>query len=82
MVPIILSVTQIDEDPDLKDEGERWRRFGQFDHVRLYSKSGFLDRVRDAGFEVRELGKEFFGEELLKRTGITSQSVLYVVEKS
>ena len=82
MVPIILSVTQIDEDPDLKDEGERWRRFGQFDHVRLYSKSGFLERVRDAGFEVRELGKEFFGEELFNRTGITNQSVLYVVEKS
>ena len=82
MVPIILSATQIDEDPDVKDEGERWRRFGQFDHMRLYSKSGFLERVRDAGFEVRELGKEFFGEELFNRTGITSQSVLYIVEKS
>src|ERR1051326_4209608 len=81
MVPIILSLEQIEEDPDVDDEGERWRRFGQFDHVRLYSKTGFLDRVRKAGFDVHELGKEFFGDELFTRTGITSQSVLYIVEK-
>jgi SAM-dependent methyltransferase len=81
MVPIILTVEQIDEDPEVRDEGERWRRFGQSDHVRLYSKSGFVERVREAGFKVRELGSEFFGEELFRQTGITSQSVLYIVEK-
>jgi SAM-dependent methyltransferase len=81
MVPIILSIDEIDEDPEVKDEGERWRRFGQFDHVRLYSKRGFLARVRQAGFAINELGKEFFDEEMFKGTGISSQSVLYVVEK-
>jgi SAM-dependent methyltransferase len=81
MVPIIMSLEQIDEDPEVEDEGERWRRFGQFDHVRLYSKSGFLDRVREAGFEVSELDKEFFGAELFNQTGISSQSILYIVEK-
>jgi SAM-dependent methyltransferase len=82
MVPIILSIVEIDEDPEVVDEAERWRRFGQFDHVRLYSKPGFLKRVGEAGFTVRELGKEFFGEETFARTGISPQSVLYVVEKS
>jgi SAM-dependent methyltransferase len=81
MVPIILSIAEIDEDPEVDDEGERWRRFGQFDHVRLYSKSGFLERVREAGFKVNELDKGFFGEDLFGRTGISSQSVLYIVEK-
>jgi SAM-dependent methyltransferase len=81
MAPIILSIDEIDEDPEVSDEGERWRRFGQFDHVRLYSKSGFLARVREAGFAVNELGQEFFGAELFARTGISTQSVLYVVEK-
>jgi len=81
MVPIILGLEQIDEDPEVREEGERWRRFGQYDHVRLYSKSGFLERVREAGFEVGELGKEFFGEDLFNRAGISSPSVLYVVEK-
>jgi len=82
MVPIILAIDQIDEDPETSDEAERWRRFGQFDHVRLYSKRGFLERVRGAGFAVHELGKEFFGAETFDRAGITAQSVLYVVEKN
>jgi len=82
MVPIILSIDHIDEDPDVRDEAERWRRFGQGDHIRLYSRQGFLERVREAGFAVRELGKDFFGAEEFERAGITPQSVLYVVEKS
>jgi SAM-dependent methyltransferase len=82
MVPIILSIDQIDEDPSVTDEAEHWRRFGQDDHIRLYSKSGFLERVREAGFSVHELGRAFFGEELFDRTGISRQSVLYVVEKA
>jgi SAM-dependent methyltransferase len=82
MAPIILCIDQIDEDPGITDEAERWRRFGQGDHIRLYSKSGFVGRVREAGFRVHELGKEHFGEELFKRAGISPQSVLYVVEKA
>jgi SAM-dependent methyltransferase len=82
MVPIILSIDQIDEDPSVTNEAERWRRFGQDDHIRLYSKSGFLERVREAGFSVHELGQEFFGEALFDRAGISRQSVLYVVEKT
>lgn len=81
MVPIILSIEEIDEDPSVVGVAERWRRFGQFDHVRLYSRRGFVERVRKAGFLLNEYGKEFFGEELFARTGITSQSILYVVEK-
>lgn len=81
MVPIILSIDEIDEDSDLLDEGERWRRFGQDDHVRLYSKKGFIERIRETGFIVHQHGMESFGEELLTRNGISNQSVLYVVEK-
>jgi SAM-dependent methyltransferase len=81
MVPIILSIAKIDEDPSVLDEGQRWRRFGQHDHVRLYSKTGFVERVQEAGFVVHECGREFFGQELLARNGITRQSVLYVMEK-
>ena len=81
MVPIILSLKRTDEDPTVADEGERWRRFGQDDHVRIYSKNGFIERVAESGFLIHQYGKEFFGEDLFIRTGITSQSVLYVVEK-
>jgi SAM-dependent methyltransferase len=81
MVPLILSIEEIDEDPAVVGESERWRRFGQFDHVRLYSKIGFLKRIREAGFIVHEYGIDSFGEQLLKRNGISNQSVLYIVEK-
>ena len=81
MVPIILGLDAIDEDPEVRDEGERWRRFGQGDHVRLYSKRGFLDRVREAGFQVRELGQQSFSSQSFTTTGITPQSILYIVEK-
>lgn len=81
MVPIVLSLREIDEDPTVLDEGERWRRFGQDDHVRLYSKEGFVERMREARFVVHEYGKGFFGKDVFTRSGITDQSVLYVVEK-
>jgi SAM-dependent methyltransferase len=82
VVPIVLTVTEIDEDPSVTDPAERWRRFGQDDHVRLYSKQGFLARVEAAGFVVHQLGREHFGAETFRKHGISEQSVLYVVEKA
>ena len=55
--------------------------FGQDDHVRVYTRDGFLARLREAGFRVLELGADFFGKETLSRCGITEISMLYVVEK-
>lgn len=81
MVPILLTIDEIDEDPSVTDMAERWRRFGQHDHLRVHSKKGFIERVEQAGFLIHQLGKDFFGEECFVRSGITSQSVLYVVEK-
>jgi SAM-dependent methyltransferase len=81
MVPIIPSLNEVDEAPNVSDEGERWRRFGQDDHVRIYSKNGFIERVVQSGFEVQQLGKDFFSEASFSRAGITPQSVLYIVEK-
>ncbi len=81
MVPIVLSLTQTDEDPTITDESERWRRFGQDDHVRIYSKADFIKRVEQSGFRVHQYDKTFFGEDTLRRAGITNQSVLYVIEK-
>jgi SAM-dependent methyltransferase len=81
VVPIVLAALEIDEDPSVTDPVERWRRFGQDDHLRLYSKEGFLMRVSQAGFAVRELGLQHFGKDRFRVQGITEQSVLYVVEK-
>ena len=79
MVPVSLAVQEIDEDPTVTDEAERWRRFCQNDHVRLYSKPGLLERLRQAGFEIAELGISHFGAGTFVRLAVLSGSILYVV---
>jgi SAM-dependent methyltransferase len=79
LVPIVLAAPRIDEDPGPLSAAERWRRFGQDDHVRLYTKQGFVERVEEAGFRLLQLGAAHFGEANLVRCGITPGSVLYVV---
>jgi hypothetical protein len=81
MVPIILTIDEVDEDPKVTDIAERWRRFGQDDHVRLYSKPGFIRRVETAGFTLKQLGIDYFGKSAFQKYGITEKSVLYIAEK-
>ena len=81
MVPLPFGVDSIDEDPWLTDEPERWRRFGQNDHVRLYSKSEFIARLREAGFEVSQLAATHFGCDRLDQLAILHDSVLYLARR-
>lgn len=81
MVPICLGLQDNYENPDITNEGERWKHFGQNDHVRMYSKQGFVNRLSKAGFQVEQLGADFFGREVFEKHGIHSRSVLYVVKK-
>lgn len=81
MVPILLTINSIDEDETVIIPAERMSRFGQDDHVRLYSKDGFVSRLSEAGFTVNQYGADFFGAENFRRHGIADRSVLYVVEK-
>lgn len=78
MAPINLARTEIDEDFTVEDIAERWRRFGQDDHLRVYSKKGYMDRVQESGFNLLELGKDYFGEFELHRCGVTQKSILYL----
>ena len=82
MVPIVRTLEQIDEDPLLEDIAERWRRFGQDDHLRMYSKNGLVERAESAGFSVGQYGQEYFGADDFRKHGISDTSILYVVEKN
>ena len=53
MVPVVLDRATTDEDPSVTDPQERIKRFGQFDHVRLYGRD-YVDRMKAAGFDVVE----------------------------
>jgi hypothetical protein len=43
-------LTQTLEDPSVTDPAERFRLFGQEDHVRIYVEHDFQARIREAGF--------------------------------
>jgi|RhiMethySRZTD1v2_1073278.scaffolds.fasta_scaffold110430_2 SAM-dependent methyltransferase len=81
MVPIDLSLEKNYENPDVVTEGDRWAHFCQFDHVRLYSKPGFIKLFQEAGFQIEQFGINHFGMETFKRAGIHPRSVLYIAEK-
>jgi predicted SAM-dependent methyltransferase len=81
MVPILLGLSEIYENPTVTTEKERWKHFGQDDHARMYSKNGFVSRLETAGFKVEQLGESFFGKDVFLDKGIHHRSVLYVVRK-
>ena len=54
LVPCNQEAHQTDEDPSVTDPAERHRRWGQFDHVRLYGRD-IVERLTGAGFAVREV---------------------------
>lgn len=80
LVPLDLNVKEIDEEWGLSVE-ENWKRFGQGDHCRLYSKEGLLSRLKEF-FYVNELRKEYFGEEVFRECGLSDTSTLYILTKN
>jgi SAM-dependent methyltransferase len=82
MVPIMLSLEKDYENPGITTPEGRWKHFGQDDHVRMYSKSGFIGKLESTGFLVHQLDINFFGTETFEKYGIHPRSVLYIVEKS
>ena len=81
VVPIDLDQTEIDEDPDCTDIGERWRRFGQDDHIRMYSRAGYLARLAEAGFQVLQFQKKYFGTQAMYENALTETATVYIVVK-
>ena len=51
LTPYALDGAGTDEDPTISDPAEQDRRFGQWDHVRIYDRDDFLQRMRSSGFE-------------------------------
>lgn len=51
LVPLAHDGNGTDEDPAISDPAEQDRRFGQWDHVRIYDTDGFTGRMTAAGFK-------------------------------
>lgn len=76
-VPMIGDITQ--EDLSITDPAERSRLYGQDDHVRQYGRD-FLERLREAGFEVNDYRKEDWlsPDELARLSVDCEESVMLV----
>ena len=81
VVPINLALEKDFEDSKYTSESDRWKYFGQNDHVRAYSKKGFVSKLEQTGFKVHQYGIDHFGMAEFERCGIHPRSVLYVVTK-
>ena len=78
-VPMKGDVTH--EDPSVTDPQERYRLYGQDDHVRQYG-SDFIERLRGAGFEVLILPKqELLDPENLGRLSVACEDEVVFVTR-
>jgi SAM-dependent methyltransferase len=82
-VPIALKLLQTIEDPSVKDEQERIRRFGQRDHVRMYSPLDYPERLRQRGFEVSATKyAAHLGKTATAKYALTADEIVYFCRKA
>jgi hypothetical protein len=82
MTPLIPDLQRTYEDFSKATDKERLQYFGQEDHVRVYAKNDYLNKLGDTGFVVHQLGVNDFGMDSFVRCGVAPKSILYVVKKS
>lgn len=82
MVPIIIDLEKtLEVDPPVTEASDRWRLYGQDDHVRLYAHNDYVNKVKAGGFCVEQLGIDFFGSGVFELLGLKNESILYVVTR-
>lgn len=81
MAPIIAELKDTLEKPEHKSKAERIKFYGQEDHLRLFSKKDFIDRIEKANFKLKQLDINYFGSKTYKILGLNETSVLYVGRK-
>ncbi|KJU85591.1 PLP-dependent enzyme [Candidatus Magnetobacterium bavaricum] len=81
LAPVLLGLSETHEDPSITSKEARKRHFGQEDHIRVYAKPDYMDRLSEAGFALSCLGVDHFGADAFRQAAITDKSVLYVVQK-
>jgi len=78
MVPLFWDVTQTEEDATHLTDEARIRYYGQYDHVRLFSRQDFLNRLKMAGFAIQEVRPSELNRQKIIQNAIAENSILYV----
>jgi hypothetical protein len=84
-VPIAAKLETTIEDPSVEDPRERERRFGQDDHIRIYTRPDYVARLERAGFQVEQFRwtedrPHYGGAE--NRYGLLDKEVLFFLRKA
>jgi SAM-dependent methyltransferase len=78
MHPVEADRAETFEDLSITDPHERQRLFGQWDHVRVYSLDDFMERLREAGFDVQmETTDEQLSPETRAYHGVTRDDFVF-----
>ncbi|HJT27553.1 MAG TPA: methyltransferase domain-containing protein [Pyrinomonadaceae bacterium] len=81
-VPIALKLDRTIEDPSAVTESQRIERFGQEDHVRLYTRRDYVRRLKAAGFSVRvESYPTVLGPAKVERFGLVQEEEVFLCSK-
>lgn len=80
MVPIVKGLSKLIEDPEEKRTEIRWKKFGQDDHIRLYSANDFIERIESSGLKVKPYQMSDLNVNCYQY-GINPGSVLYIATK-
>ncbi|HSS20834.1 MAG TPA: class I SAM-dependent methyltransferase [Pyrinomonadaceae bacterium] len=82
-VPIALALDKTIEDPSAKTNADRIRLFGQDDHVRLYNRADYVERLTGAGFRVvvSDYAHELSQEDLQKYALIADEQIFIGVKE-
>ncbi|HPM35758.1 MAG TPA: methyltransferase domain-containing protein, partial [Spirochaetota bacterium] len=82
MAPISTAIeSTIENLPDVKTDEDRWKYYGQNDHIRLYARKEFVERITQSGFELEMYDIDNLGKSFLKKNGLKETTVLYIVKK-
>lgn len=81
MAPILRNYDGVDEAPTCIDVPERWRRFGQDDHIRLYSQKVFTERLQQVGFSLKIIGSNNIPATEIEMNGLPDNIALYIAVK-
>jgi predicted SAM-dependent methyltransferase len=60
-VPFSLNISATLEEPYIQDPARQSALFGQKDHVRIYSLTDYMNRLKETGFQVKYLSYESLG---------------------
>ena len=81
-VPIALALDRTIEDPTATTDQQRIDRFGQEDHVRLYSRGDYVQRLEAAGFAVTaDRYPLTLGSDKVERFGLVEEEEVFICSK-